>query len=91
MMQLGTRRTASPHSLGSTASSGKWNSMGAHCPCSEARYPTRSTRALASMTALYDAKRAQLNNKIERSCWPGSIRAQLPPFRLAASIAGGPQ
>ena len=65
MMQFGTRRTASPHSLGSTASSGKWNRMGAHCPCSEARrYPTRSTRTLASRTALYDAKRARLNNKL---------------------------
>ena len=65
MMQFGTRRTANPRSLGSTASSGKWNRMGAHCPCSGARrYPTRSTRALASMTALYDAKRARLNNKL---------------------------
>jgi len=65
VMQFGTRRIASPHSLGSTASSGKWNRMGAHCPCSEARrYPTRSTRTLASMTALYDAKRARLNNKL---------------------------
>ena len=70
-MQFGTRRIASPHSLGSTASSGKWNRMGAHCSCSGARrYPTRSTRALASLTALYDAKRSRLNNKIERSCWP---------------------
>ena len=89
MTQFGTRRTASPHSLGSTASSGNWNRMGAHRPCSAARrYPTRSTRALASMAALYDAKRARLNNKLSsaqlRKSWCGKSNARVGQARSVA-------